>query len=151
MDSYNFEKTPCRPKRARLNKPCVGTWPSGRATLFGSADRRFESYRPSQYYLSHCWIPSEARLRTSYAPHGAPELPTGRQVDVRHHTPIKDLYLSSPRPFALLGNREKKDVTGVASTSPLIGISNGRKRMKRGTAVPLCSSSPLSPPLLMNR
>lgn len=40
----------CSLKALALNTPSVGSWPSGRATLFGSADRRFESYRPSQLH-----------------------------------------------------------------------------------------------------
>ncbi len=40
----------------RVASTTVGTWPSGRATLFGSADRRFESYRPSQHFLMNCTV-----------------------------------------------------------------------------------------------
>ena len=28
----------------------AGVWPSGKATVFGTEDRRFESYHPSQAY-----------------------------------------------------------------------------------------------------
>ncbi len=30
----------------------IGAWPSGKAAAFDAEERRFESYRPSQYYFS---------------------------------------------------------------------------------------------------
>lgn len=46
-----FPKTLLRAFATNIRQPLTdGVWPSGKATVFGTEDRRFESYHPSQYF-----------------------------------------------------------------------------------------------------
>ena len=68
-----------------VNTAAVGAWPSGKASVFGTVYRRFESYRPSQLIKNTtdqtlalcivCLLPMCSRLRDPDlgATHGSPQ------------------------------------------------------------------------------
>ena len=67
-----FRQSPLRPPETHTRTPLTdGVWPSGKATVFGTEDRRFESYHPSQYFPAIDVRATEPRL-APIAPVSAP-------------------------------------------------------------------------------
>ena len=69
-----FRQSPLRPPETHTRTPLTdGVWPSGKATVFGTEDRRFESYHPSQYFPAIDVRATEPRLapnRPRFCPSG---------------------------------------------------------------------------------